>query len=233
MAPHIKSFKNAALIAVVINSLASGVLFFILRPGLDSSIQISERLSYIHHYRLLWVTSWCIWILAAVSLIYFFVHWGVLLEKLSQGKHRTKVIFGVLIGTLGMIPDTIAETLYTGLLPRLAEQGISILGSGSRLAVLEFFNWEQVGILLTGFLGNGFYCIGGLTLNLVALNIKRFPRKWALACLPVWIFSFTLSVAALIGSTLGLMITTALTMASFVLWTGCVGFFFPEKGTRR
>jgi len=201
-------------------------MLFFLAQGLDAAWPIETRLLYITNHQVLWTVCWIAWIFAAVSLIYFLVNWGILLEHLATESMRPKIVFGVLISALGMIPDTIAETLYIGLIPQLANNAkVNLAGSPSG-AFHEFAMWQQCINLITGFLGNGFYCVGGLTLALISLKTKPFPKKWALASFPIWLVGFGLSVAALLDHNAMLKFTTAFTMVAFVVWAACLGIFF-------
>jgi hypothetical protein len=225
----IKQFRLSAFVAAGINLIAATAMLVFLRPGLVP-LKVEERISYIASNEMIWKFTWGLWILAALSLICFFLHWAWTLDNFSQKKYRGLIIFGALAGSLGMIPDTIAETFYISVIPRLA---IETIQSSDPLLVniihREFVEWEFLATMLTGFLGNGFYCVGGLTLSLVSLKVSQFPKFWALAGLPIWFFGFGLTLSSFIGSIFGLQVFTALTMISFIAWSGLLSLFFHTR----
>jgi hypothetical protein len=113
-----------------------------------------------------------------------------------------------LIG-LGIIPDLSAETLYALVLPMLAQQG-------SSLDTLQFV--DQFAMLLTGFLGNGLYNLGGLLLTL--LLIKQHPKlaNWLYIGVVAWMLGLGLSVAIALQQLAVAEILTAASMALSTLW---------------
>lgn len=225
----IKQFRLSAFVTAGMNLIAATAMLVFLRPGLVP-LEVKERISYIATNPMLWKLTWGLWILAALSLICFLIHWSWVLDHFSQKKYRGIIIFGALVGSLGMIPDTIAETFYLSIIPNLANEATQ--SNNAQLLIQihgEFVNWEYLASNLTGFLGNGFYCVGGLTLNLVSIKISNFPKFWAYAGIPVWLFGLGLSIATFIGSILGLQVFTALTMISFIAWSGLLSLFFNTK----
>ncbi|MFO1464303.1 MAG: hypothetical protein U1F66_11050 [bacterium] len=201
-------------------------MLFLLAPGIDAAVPLELRLQYISSHPRLWTFAWLTWIFAAVSLIYFLVHWGCLLESLEPHRRRGKIVFAVLVGCLGMIPDTLAETLYIGLIPRLAALGQAKTGEALPTALDHIRMWQQNLNMLTGFLGNGLYCIGGMTLTLLSIQVGGFPKKWSFPALLIWTAGFALSAATLLDHHVLLKVATALTMSTFVAWTGGLGIFF-------
>jgi hypothetical protein len=223
MIQYKKNFKRASLIAAIFNIAASLVMVFFLKPGLDPAIEIGSRLAYISQNQNTWILCWGLWILAATSLIYFFVQWGLFLFHTSRARFHGLTVFGMFIGCLGMIPDTIAEVLYITVFTHYAK--LNVMSVANEIYLMDFYKWEHINAMLTGFLGNGFYCIGGLSLSIVSLSCIALPKIWSRLSLPIWLFGFSLSGAAILQSQTGLIVTTALTMGTFCLWTGTIGLF--------
>ncbi|HCU25029.1 MAG TPA: hypothetical protein DF383_08430 [Deltaproteobacteria bacterium] len=215
------SFKYAALLAAVINFLSSLAMLLFLNPALDPKNSLAAKLQYLLARPGAWTGSWILWIFAALSLILLLIHWGTALDHFTEGRSRPWIIFGTLIACLGLIPDTIAEVLYLGTLPDLAKQ---TLAHGDIAAISSrFHDWENTALLLTGFLGNGLYCLGGLTLQSFTLKYGALPRFCRYFGFVVWICGLALSTAVLFKSSVGMYLLTALTMASFILWSFFLG----------
>src|SRR5215831_99140 len=141
LSPMTQAWKNLRRVSratSMLNLLASILLALSLNRALNPGLPLEIKLHELAQPAATWAGSWLVWMLAAISLILFFVHWGYLLDHFSQGKDRAWIIFGVLLGSLGMIPDTLAETLYLGTLPRLAKQAAAA-GPAEAKAALQSF----------------------------------------------------------------------------------------------
>jgi len=209
---NLKGFKLAALLAAIVNLIASIVMLFILDHGLNPNHPIEYRFDYLTTHPITWKLSWLSWIFAAIALIFFLVQWGHWIKSKSNGRYDAWIAFGVIIGCLGLVPDTIAEVVYMHLLPQLAT-----LPEKS-----SFLQWESLAQFLTGFLGNGLYCVGGFTLQCVSLKTKTLPTFCRYFGFVIWLFGFMLSASVFIDWFQGIYAFTALTMASFVIWAFAV-----------
>jgi hypothetical protein len=218
-----KKLRRASLAASALNLLASVLLALFLNRALDPEQSVGRKLQELATPSPTWAGSWLVWMLAALSLILFFVHWGDWLDRFTHGEDRAWILFGVLLGCLGMIPDTLAETLYLGTLPRLAKQALEAGPGEAKAAIQSFSDWEFSARLLTGFLGNGFYALGGLVLQCLALKTKALPAFCRYFGFIVWGSAVALSAAVLAANTPILYASTAVTMASFVLWSAWLG----------
>lgn len=205
----LKDFRMAALFAAIINFIASMVMLFILDQGLNPNYSIERRFEYLASHPNLWKLSWLSWIFAAIALIFFLIQWGHWIKSKSNGRYDAWITFGVITGCLGLVPDTIAEVVYMHLLPQLAT-----LSEKS-----SFLQWESLAQFLTGFLGNGLYCVGGFTLQCVSLKTKTLPTFCRYFGFVIWLSGFMLSASVFSNCFKGMYVFTALTMASFVIWT--------------
>jgi hypothetical protein len=89
---------------------------------------------------------------------------------------------------------------------------------------------ESLAMQLTGTMGNGFYNLGGLLLNVLLLGNKRLPRKLILIGLPGWFFGFGLSIACATYALEAAKIFTALGMVWSTAWIfGVSALIFPKK----
>lgn len=228
MSAEQSDLSRSARMACILNALASAWMAVFMRHGLDPSRGIAERVRFISDHLFWWRISWIIWIFAALSLIGFFICWGRALLKLAPDRCHSWILLGVVVGIIGMVPDTIAETIYLGVLPEFKMRLWDMNGQGA--AALEWQSvWIDVAQRLTGFLGNGFYCLGGLILSVMTLRTTLLPRGSAAASLMIWIVGLGLSGVALTDNMMLLTIMTALTMATFVVWTFWLGFWWQGK----
>lgn len=214
------ALRRAAIIALVVNLVASLLLAIFLRAGVDRSIPIAERLAFITTWPGLWIASWFAWIAAALTLIHFFVHWALWLDESLDGTRRGLILFATLIGSLGLMSDTLAETLFSGLLPQLAREYVNT-GAVSTALPRTIVVWERLATLMTGFLGNGLYCIGGFLLNLVSLSATTRSAAFKFG-ISVWLSGFALSAASFADHNIGMIATSASTMALFVLFCAAI-----------
>lgn len=213
--------RRAALVATLANLVAAFVMLLFLSPGLEQALPARERLDYIAEHGTIWIFSWGLWILAALTLIFLMLNWAWHLNSLESGRRgRPIIIFGALVACLGLIPDTMAETLFIAVLPGLASQ-LSLADAPLREQIIsDFMMWENLATHFTGFLGNGFYSLGGLVLQLVSFRSGALPVLPRYFGFVVWISGFMLSLATLLGWHFGVVFFTGLTMISFVLWSG-------------
>lgn len=221
------ALRCAAVIALVVNLVASLLLLFFLRSGVDRSIPIAERLAFITTWSGLWIACWFVWIAAALTLIHFFVHWALWLDETLDGKHRGLTLFATLIGSLGLMSDTLAETLFSGLIPQLARDYVNTGATATEL-LQTIVLWERLATLMTGFLGNGLYCIGGFLLNLVSLSSTTRATAFKFG-ISVWLSGFALSAASLADHNIGMIATSASTMALFVLFCAAIVVSFSRS----
>ncbi len=185
-----------------------------MRAGLPVGGELASRLHYIQANIVLWQLGWLTWMMSAVGLL-LFAH--LLATALTPSVWRQFAL--TLIG-LGIIPDLSAETLYALVLPMLAQQG-------SSLDTLHFV--DQFAMLLTGFLGNGLYNLGGLLLTL--LLIKQHPKlaHWLYIGVVAWILGLGLSVAIALQQLAVAEILTASSMALSTLWFVFIAYQFWGK----
>jgi hypothetical protein len=221
--------RFAARAAFLFNATASGLMVLFLRNGLDPSLPLTMRLQFIAEHKIPWQGSWLVWIFSALSLIHLFVCWGRWLWADASERSRNWIVFGVLAGSLGMIPDTLAETIYLGLLPSLATDALGTHASHLTIAA-NLSVWLAAAQIFTGFLGNSFYCLGGLSLCLVMLRDKKMPHAVTRTSLFIWLTGFGLSATSLTQNNTALITMTALTMGSFILWTFWLGWLWQNEG---
>lgn len=205
---------GAVVIAII--TIACLVMALFLRHGLPAGTTLAERMAFVAAHPIAWPLAWLPWMASAVGLL-LFCSW------LRHYAPRSFLrFFGVTLVAIGVVPDITAELIYATVLPRL---------TGSATAE-RFYDFELIATLLTGFLANGAYCLGGLMLNLALFRNPRFPRLVAWAGLPAWVLGLGLSVAVVNGEMQAAMVLTGASMTLSLVWMTIVTAFifrFPDR----
>lgn len=129
----------APLACAVVNAFAAFVLAVVLAPGTPLVADIGERERYVREHLELWRLGWATWMLAAATLLWFYVWWR---ERVG-GPRSALFVAGA-----GLCADWAAEAT-------LVVAG----AAGYRdVAPTAFF--------LTGAIANGLYTIAGIQLTL-------------------------------------------------------------------
>lgn len=205
-----------SLVVIAIITTACLLMALFLRHGLPAGTTLAERMAFIAAHPLAWPLAWLLWMASALGLL-LFCFW--LRDYTPPSPAR---FLGIALVAIGVVPDLAAESIYAFVLPRLAAQQ----------AAEMFFNFELMATLLTGFLANGAYCLGGLILNLSLLRNPRFPRLVAFAGLPAWILGLGLSVAVFNQWMGAAVMLTAASMTLSLAWMFIVTIYvfrFPER----
>lgn len=133
-----------------------------MRPGLPLDNTVIMRMEFIAENLVLWQWSWIAWMFSALGLLVF----SVILADELKADFRKHV--GLLLVALGVAPDLIAEVIYAFVLPKVVH-----LTMGESVFLLL----EHIATHLTGYLGNGLYNLGGLTLTCLAIKQGIF-KTW-------------------------------------------------------
>lgn len=231
------SKKREALslyLSALVNLIASLAMLILLRGGTPVGGDGPTRLLFIHHNTVQWVAGWCIWIAAAVFLLLFF---AILQENLAEDFRENPekapppwgMTLALMVAAAGICSDTVSEALSSTAIVTLAHQFASASPVDQAHLLQLYALLDRISVALTGFLGNGLYCIAGLLLNIYCFYSPRFPRWLAWLGLLGWFWGFLLSVATLMDWPLGMMVTTAIVMPLFIGWCAATGYFYVAK----
>ena len=205
-----------SMLVITVITAACLVMALFLRHGLPAGTTLLERMAFISAHPIAWPLAWLPWMASALGLLLFSV-W--LRDYAPPSPAR---FFAVALVAIGVAPDLTAESIYAVVLPRLAAEGSAEI----------FSAFELMATLLTGFVANGVYCLGGLILNLSLLRNPRFPRLVAFAGLPAWIFGLGLSVAVFNNWMSAAVVLTASSMTLSLAWMFVVTIYvfrFPKR----
>lgn len=197
----IKFYSVHVIVAVI--TVACLLMNGPMRDGLPLDNTLTERMAFIADNRLVWSLSWFAWMLSAIGL---FVFCAILADELHKNVLRT---IGIALVGMGIAPDLIAEVIYAFVMPEVIVRKFD----GQLIELLEI-----TAMHLTGYLGNGLYNLGGLTLTLLAFSqgvIKGWVAAWGVLA---WILGLLLSLTVAIGSVKAAEIVTAAAMFLSTLW---------------
>lgn len=194
----------AAYVAAAANLAAGLAMLLLLRPGLAvPGASVEARLEFVRGHLAAWRIGWLVWHLAAIALLAFLVGLASRLRASAPILSR----LAPLCAAAGLAADLGAQSISMGVSPTLDAARFEIVESASSV--------------LTGYLGNGLYTLAGAMLTWAGR--RELPRGLVGLGAVAWAAGFGLSAASLVGSPRGQMVSTAVLMPAFVLWTALVG----------
>jgi len=174
-----------------------------MREGLPVSGDVLSRQQYIADNLVLWRLGWFVWMASALGLLLFATFLAGHLEKTVW---RT---YGLALVALGVAPDLLAEVIYAFVIPYAYSHSGDL-----NIAAM----YEHLAMHLTGFLGNGLYNLGGMTLNILLIRqglVKPWVAYWGIIA---WSLGIGLSVSIALSSMLFAEILTGLSMTLSTFW---------------
>ena len=183
-------------ICAALNVLGAFVLGFLLAPGTEANEDAVSRKQFITDNLTLWRAGWSIWIAADLSLIAFFAWWG---RRVS----RSIAVWALAVAAVGIVVDFVSLSLIIGWLPRDMESIMDTCG------------------ILSGGIANGLFSLAGAILIVADKKLLPWLRGWGAA---VWLAGFALTVAALLDSVTGKVVTTAIIFTLFCPWVAVMGW---------
>jgi hypothetical protein len=187
------------LVIITVVTLACFNMALGMAEGLPVNPYLPERMHYLATHTLLWQYGWLSWMAAALGLLVF-CHLLTLYMPVS-----TLSRIGLSLVSIGIAPDISAEVLYAWVLPGVQD-------------VETFLLLDRIAMLLTGLVGNGVYCLGGLCLNLALFANPFLSRAMLGFGLPSWLIGLLISVSTAMQHLPATAIFTAIAMVWNVLW---------------
>jgi len=207
-----KRLRRAAILAFVAHLVAGIAMAGLLAHGLETTPDLQTRLAYLVDHRVLWTMGWLTWTVAAFTILNFYLAFA--------GVHPPPSQLAVLLTVVALAPDLSAQAIEIGVLPGLAAQAI-----GNNATPELFLILHRVAVMLSGFVANTLY---SLTALLLAWTARRVYPSWVTATgVAVAIFGFSLSIAALLGSTSGMFWTNVFLVPAILLWLAAVALISP------
>jgi len=200
--------NKAAWITIVIHALGLVFAVFGLRAG-TPLVPLDDRVTYLATWPWPWMIGWAVWMLCAVCLFWFLVLLGCFVPSPHSGSHVAIGLAGV-----GCAVDLVSETLYIGLLPRLA-------GGGSE-RIEQFLLLERVLGASSAIVANGLYSFAVL---IMAHSLAR-RRDWLVGlswlAWATFVCGMAMVVAGMTGRAEHLELATGPTIVLFCAWIGSV-----------
>ena len=205
----------AAWLAMATHLAAGLATAFILKPGLETNPDLSDRLRYIVENELLWIAGWLVWNVAALSILYFY---ACFVAAHDAGKAGSLVLrIALLLSVAGIVPDLTAEAIEMGLLPQLARGALAASTSdASPGQAALFLALHRGAVMATGYVANGLYSLAALAL--VWTTRPAYPRWIVLAGLVVAASGLFLSGAVLADSVTGMVGAHFVLVPALLLW---------------
>jgi hypothetical protein len=200
-----RRLREAAWISLVVHAAAGAAMLFVLRRGLATNPDLSDRMRFVAESLSSWRLAWASWNLAAFSILYYFARMAG--AHADDGPSTARWCRRALvIGIAAVVFDLSAEMLMMFVLPLAARAG----------DVERFLFVDRAAVLLTGFLANLLYTAGAAIL---ALATRRSYPSWTWgAGAAASVAGALLSVSALTGSITGLFWTNAMLVPLLTLW---------------
>ncbi|WP_157369133.1 hypothetical protein [Algicola sagamiensis] len=200
----------AGVIIFCLITLACILLSVVIRYGMiNSPLDFPARYEFIQQNLLIWQLTWLNWMAAAMGLFLF----ACMLSTFVP--HSFLKIYALALMGLGIVPDISAETILAFVLP-YAHQ----IGETEPIVRLL----ENIAIQLSGFIGNGFYNVGGLILNILLFQNAKLPRRILQIGIPAWFFGIALSFTTAIQDYFWGEVCAGVAMAWSTLWILAVSF---------
>jgi hypothetical protein len=182
--------RNAALLALVLHSIAGIGMALVLGEGLATNSDVQARLNFLVNQKAAWTLVWLTWSAAAISILYFYL---VFASVATMPVLR----LAVFLAAAGIGPDLAGQAIEIGVLPAVA--GRALISSADRDV---FFLLDRVAVMLSGYLANGLYSMAAIVLSW--FTRQMYPATVWVAGLVVGSAGLILSAAALLDSVPGM-----------------------------
>jgi hypothetical protein len=201
-----KALKRAAFTAIVTHLIGGISMLLILRQGLETNSDLTNRLHFLTEHKALWIAGWLPWSAAALSILYFYACFAR-----AHCTSRTAGRLAVLLTLIGIAFDLSAHGIEIFMIPSLAERAIS-----HPLDTTDFLSIHRTAMMLTGLTANGLYSLSAILLTGMTWSI--YPTWLRIAGLGVGVFGLAVSAAVFINSVSGMFWTNAILVPCILAW---------------
>jgi uncharacterized membrane protein len=208
--------SRAAWLAFAVHLIAGLAMALILRHGLETNADLTDRLRFVSRHQLAWTAGWLTWTVAAGTILNFYARFAA--AHLSQRVSPAPLKAAVLLTVVAIAADWTAQAVEMFVLPGLAPAGNPT----------AFLLWHRAAVVLTGFLANGLYTVSALLL--VWASRRAYPRWIQAAGLAVVTGGAILSAAAWADSATGMLFANVVLVPCLLGWLAGVAIFATQRG---
>jgi hypothetical protein len=196
--------SHSAWLAFVVHLIAGLAMALILRHGLETNADLTDRLDFVARHRLAWTAGWLTWTVAGATILNFYSRFAA--AHRSHGVSPAPLKAAVLLTVVAIAADWAAQAVEMFVLPGLAH---------ARNAT-AFLRWHRAAVVSTGFLANGLYTVSALLL--VWASRHAYPRWIQAAGFGVVTGGAVLSAAAWADSAAGMLFANAVLVPCLLAW---------------
>jgi hypothetical protein len=196
--------SRAAWLAFGVHLIAGLAMALILRHGLETNADLTDRLRFVGRHRVWWTAGWLTWTVAAATILNFYARFAAAHQ--ARGVSPAPLKTAVLLTIVAVAADWTAQAVEMFVLPGLAHAENPT----------AFLLWHRTAVVLTGFLANGLYTTSALLL--VWASRHAYPRWIQAAGLGVVAGGAILSAAAWADSAAGMLFANVLLVPCLLAW---------------
>lgn len=207
----------AAWLALAMHLVAGLAMAIVLRHGLETQADLTNRLRFLVDHTAIWTTGWLTWNAAALSILYFYAAFAWAHQ--TDGRTATGPLrFAVILSTAGIAADLAAEAIEMGVLPGIARQALAELAHrpDQSTAADVFLALHRTAVMLTGYLANGLYTLSAILLTWSTRH--AYPAWVSIAGLAVGVSGLALSGATLADSVGGMVWANVVLVPCILIW---------------
>jgi hypothetical protein len=208
--------SRAAWLAFAVHLIAGLAMALILRHGLETNADLTDRLRFVARHRLAWTAGWLTWTVAAATILNFYARFAA--AHRSRGVSPAPLKAAVLLTIAAVAADWTAQAVEMFVLPGLAHEA----------SASAFLVWHRAAVLLTGFLANGLYTVSAMLL--VWASRRAYPRWIKAVGLGLVGGGAILSTAAWTDSAAGMLFANLLLVPCLLAWLAGVAISAALQG---
>jgi hypothetical protein len=208
--------SRAAWLAFAVHLIAGLAMALILRHGLETNADLTDRLRFVARHRLAWTVGWLSWSVAAVTILNFYARFAAAHQ--SRGVSPAPLTAAVRLTIAAVAADWTAQAVEMFVLPGFAHAGNAT----------SFLLWHRAAVVLTGFLANGLYTVSAL---LLVWASRRAYQRWTRAAgFGVVTGGAILSAAAWADSAAGMFFANVVLVPCLLAWLAGVAISATQHG---
>lgn len=209
--------RLAAWLAFAMHLVAGLAMVIVLRHGLETQADLTNRLLFLVEHTGMWTTGWLTWNAAALSILYFYAAFAWA-HKTDGKTSPSPLSFAVILSTAGIAADLAAEAIEMGILPSIARQALAELAHrpDQSTSAHVFLALHRIAVMLTGYLANGLYTLSAILLTWSTRH--AYPAWVSIAGLAVGVSGLALSGVTLANSARGMVWANVVLVPCILIW---------------